>query len=83
MVRLHCDAGVELRVCNDCEPLSTAEFDQVSQRFYRVPGSGGTGSGLGLSIVTRIVELHGAAFDAAPAEGGRGFCARVVFPQIA
>ena len=33
---------------------------QVFERFYRVPGSPPGGSGLGLSIVQRVAELHSA-----------------------
>ena len=72
--------AIELEICNDCEPLSADEFRQVTQRFYRVPGSAGLGAGLGLSIVTRIADQHGAKFEAGPADNGRGFCARVNFP---
>ena len=76
-------AGVSLKVCNDCEPLSPQEHARLGERFYRVPGSAGQGAGLGLSIVSRIAELHGAVLVTGPAEGGRGFCARVSFPQPA
>lgn len=71
-----------LEICNDCEPLSAKEHTQLGERFYRVPGSAGQGAGLGLSIVGRIAELHGAALVTGPGEGGRGFCARVNFPQV-
>jgi two-component system sensor histidine kinase QseC len=32
--------------------------DRIFDRFYRIPGVKQTGSGLGLSIVKRIVEIH-------------------------
>jgi signal transduction histidine kinase len=32
--------------------------DRVFDRFYRVPGSEQVGSGLGLSIVKRVTEIH-------------------------
>lgn len=73
--------GLVLEICNDCEPLSTSEHDQLGERFYRVPGSAGLGAGLGLSIVSRIVELHDARLQTGPGQQGRGFCARVSFPQ--
>ncbi len=53
------DDEVRLTIDNDCEPLSEAEFAQLGRRFYRVPGSEGVGSGLGLSIVARIAERCG------------------------
>ena len=37
------------------------------------------GSGLGLSIVWRIAELHRATVTAEANPGGRGSCFRVVF----
>lgn len=33
--------------------------DKVFERFYRVPGQQGPGSGLGLSLVARLAALHG------------------------
>jgi two-component system, OmpR family, sensor kinase len=77
------EKGVTLSICNDCEPLSANEFGQITERFYRVPGSTGVGTGLGLSIVSRIVEMHQAEFTARPGGGGRGFCVEVRFPQLA
>ncbi len=71
---------VALSICNDCRPLSAREFERVGERFYRVPGSAGVGAGLGLSIVRRIAEGHGARFSAGPSRDGGGFCARVSFP---
>jgi signal transduction histidine kinase len=34
-------------------------LEHLFQRFYRVPGQGGSGSGLGLFICKQIVEAHG------------------------
>jgi len=72
--------GAYFTLCNDCEPLAADEFGRIAQRFYRVPGSVGLGAGLGLSIVSRIADQHGAAFNATSGETGEGFCARVSFP---
>lgn len=71
--------AVEFSVSNDCDPLSEDEFDRLAQRFFRVPGSPGSGAGLGLSIVERVVALHGAQLSAGPRAGGRGFVVRVRF----
>lgn len=52
----------------------------VWERFHRVLGTGEEGSGLGLSIVKRIAELHEAEAMLKEGEGGKGLCAVVVFP---
>ena len=78
-IRLEAESAVSLTICNDCEPLSSAEHEQLGERFYRVPGSAGLGAGLGLSIANRIAELHGATIVTGPGERERGFCARVRF----
>ncbi len=79
-VRLQEAGELSLEICNDCEPLSPAEHEQLSERFYRVPGSAGLGAGLGLSIATRIADLHAARIATGPGNQGRGFCVRVSFP---
>lgn len=82
-VQLALSPGPVLSICNDCEPLSKAEFASLSKRFYRVPGSEGLGAGLGLSIANRVAELHGASLQVGPQCGERGFCVRVNFSQVA
>lgn len=79
-LRLEHAHTVRLEISNDCAPLTGEQFEQIRGRFYRVPGSAGQGAGLGLSIVERIAELHGAAFTAGPRENGSGFCARLELP---
>jgi two-component system sensor histidine kinase QseC len=39
--------------------MSQANMDRLGERFFRVPGSAESGSGLGWSIVRRIAEAHG------------------------
>lgn len=36
------DDGVTLRVRNDCEAIGPQHFEQLLQRFFRIPGSAGT-----------------------------------------
>lgn len=78
-VTLDGNGEVELAVSNDCPPLSDSEFQQVAERFYRVPGQEAPGAGLGLSIVRRIAELHGARLSTGPAGEQGGFVVRVFF----
>ncbi len=53
--------GVEMILSNTAERIPQKELEQVFNQFYRVEKSRSTalgGSGLGLTIVKRIVELH-------------------------
>jgi two-component system sensor histidine kinase QseC len=59
--------------------IASDERARVVDRFYRLCGSGETGSGLGLSIVAKVAELHGARLELLDGPGGKGLRARVVF----
>ena len=74
-----CDPAPSQMVENDCHAISEQEWKLVMQRFYRVPGSQGDGSGLGMSIVQRICELHGAQLRVGKRASGDGFSVSVVF----
>jgi signal transduction histidine kinase len=81
-VRIYLRAGeqVGLAITNECPILSPREFGRICERFYRAPGSSGQGAGLGLSIVSRIAEQHGARMSVGPGDSGQGFCVRLEFP---
>jgi two-component system sensor histidine kinase QseC len=50
-----------LLVVEDGGPgLATADAERLGERFFRVMGTGASGSGLGWSIVRRIAAAHGA-----------------------
>lgn len=74
--------GVLLRVRDQGPGIAASERQRVLERFYRIDGVSGEGSGLGLSIVKRIVELHGAAIRLEPGVGGRGLSVEVAFPAL-
>jgi signal transduction histidine kinase len=76
-IRVANDDGVALSICNDCRPLPSEELARVGDRFYRVPGSPGPGAGLGLSIIERIAEHHGARFAVDTSDTGTVFCATI------
>lgn len=61
---------VVLSVADDGPGIPPEERERVFDRFYRATGSDQRGSGLGLSIVKRIVELHGGAVELGGGEGG-------------
>lgn len=75
---------VALTVSDDGPGIPPDQREQVLQRFHRLAGQDIQGSGLGLSIVARIAELHGARLslgDGLPnPQGSQGLCVRVDFP---
>lgn len=72
--------GVVLEVQDTGPGIASAEREQVLQRFYRITGSGEEGSGLGLSIVSRIAQLHGARLELHDNEVGGGLLVKVIWP---
>jgi signal transduction histidine kinase len=73
--------GINLEVRDTGPGIPEAERKQVLQRFYRITGSREEGSGLGLSIVRRIAELHGAKLELTDNESGQGLLVRVIWPN--
>jgi two-component system sensor histidine kinase TctE len=60
--------------------VSPADRELVFERFFRVLGTGGDGSGLGLSIVREIAALHRGRVSYSPAPAGQGSIFRIDFP---
>jgi len=82
-VLVACGAGPDgpwLSVADDGPGVPEAERDAIFQRFYRLPGNHGRGSGIGLSLVAAIARLHGARIGTAGGLAGRGFAVHVAFP---
>jgi signal transduction histidine kinase len=51
---------------------------KIFERFYRVPGAGGTGSGLGLAVANEFVGWHGGCIEVESIEGqGSTFTVRL------
>ena len=72
--------GLTCLSVNDNGPgIPEAELTRVSERFYRPIGTSASGSGLGLSIVNRIAEIHGASLRIAPQNEGKGLSVTVIF----
>jgi two-component system, OmpR family, sensor histidine kinase QseC len=71
--------GVEFTVDDEGPGIAPENREKVFERFFRVPGSVASGSGLGLSIVQRIVEIHRGHITVEEGEGGRGTRMRVTF----
>ncbi|MDQ2820108.1 MAG: ATP-binding protein [Pseudomonadota bacterium] len=74
--------GISFLDVSDTGPgIPPAMQERVFERFFRLAGAQLPGSGLGLSIVRRIAERHGAQVTLGPRLHGTGLCVRVVFPS--
>lgn len=78
------DTGYEhgaacLSVSDNGPGIPEPERARVSERFYRPLGTQASGSGLGLSIVRRIAEIHDATLHLAPSSAGQGLRVTVAF----
>jgi len=70
-----------LSVTDNGPGIPAEELDKVAERFYRPLGTSASGSGLGLSIVKRIAEVHAASLQLARAQTGTGLSVKVAFKQ--
>jgi two-component system sensor histidine kinase QseC len=73
---------LELSVSDSGPGIAAEDLALVFNRFYRgTSQSGVVGSGLGLSIVRRIAEIHGAEVRLDSPPTGQGLRVRVEFPS--
>lgn len=76
------DSSLRLAVRDQGMGMDEKEVKQLFTRFYRTRGavaSGETGTGIGLSIVKQIVELHGGQVEV-QSRPGAGSCFTIVLP---
>lgn len=59
--------------------LPADELAKISQRFYRALGTSASGSGLGLSIVQRIADIHQAQLRIETGRSGAGLSITLIF----
>jgi two-component system sensor histidine kinase TctE len=79
-----------LTVADDGRGIPLAERERVLQRFRRGTSADSSdaaakrslGSGLGLSIVSRIVEVHGGRMQLDDGNDGRGLTVRIHLPGV-
>ncbi len=71
---------VVIDVIDDGSGIPAERRAQVFARFHREDG-GGEGYGLGLSIVQRAAQLHGATIELLDSPFGRGLRVRVTIPR--
>ncbi|WP_042272703.1 ATP-binding protein [Paraburkholderia heleia] len=81
-VVVKCDDGSPtLRVCDTGPGIAVEDRERVWERFYRGSGHGASGSGLGLSIVSRIAGQHQAVVALDSGADGKGLNVRFRFPR--
>lgn len=75
------DRVICLTVVDSGHGLPQEQLQRLGERFSRLSRPSGEGSGLGLSIVKRIVELHGAQIAFEGRSDGPGLSVRIEFPD--
>lgn len=70
-----------LNVADDGIGINPQDHGRIFDRFFRVAGTGTTGSGLGLSIVRNIADLHKASISISKGIGGNGTSFQVRFQK--
>lgn len=71
-----------LTVADDGPGVPLEQRELLGQRFHRFGPQTAEGVGLGLSIVRRIAELHGAELTFGEGLGGRGLGVRVALARV-
>lgn len=74
------DGKIRLAVSDQGPGIPEHERERVLSRFTRLAGSTASGSGLGLSIVHRIAQLHGATLTLQDGPGEYGLSVCVTLP---
>ncbi|MCK5719455.1 MAG: sensor histidine kinase N-terminal domain-containing protein [Thiomargarita sp.] len=70
------------RIIDTGKGISTAQLEHIFERFYRGEHQNIQGSGLGLSIVKRIAELHHLKLEVINATDGGGLEIQIAFQQL-
>ncbi len=73
---------VVLSVDDSGPGLEDADRDRLGERFFRLPGSLESGSGLGWSIVRRIAAVHGLKVTVSRSEELGGLAVGVIFDDL-
>jgi two-component system sensor histidine kinase QseC len=76
-------AELALRIDDSGPGMTDEDIQRIGERFFRVVGSGQSGSGLGWSIVQRIAAVHGAALIVSRSSALGGLAVEVIWPAPA
>ena len=72
--------AVRISVVDNGPGIAAEHQEQLFDRFYRVPGAGRRGTGIGLAIALQYAEHHGGTVTCESAPGA-GAAFRVIIPQ--
>lgn len=75
----HAEQRAYLSIEDQGSGIPAAQHDKIFDRFYRLADAVSSGSGLGLSIVQQIVELHHAQISLTQGRQQQGACFTVTF----
>lgn len=76
------DGSAVVTVVDQGPGIPAEQREDLGRRFHRLMGTQTSGSGLGLSIVKRIAELHGGTIAFGETESGVGLAVEVTLPAI-
>ena len=71
---------IVLRIADNGIGIPAELEERVFERFFRIPGTEQSGSGLGLSIVKRVLALHGGDVGLSMGLKQRGLAVNLIFP---
>ena len=77
------DKRVRLSVSDSGPGIAPELRQRALDRFYRVPGQSQNGSGLGLSIVKTVADMHGAVLSLEAGAKGQGLVVNLDFADVA
>lgn len=75
-------AGVALEIVDEGPGIPAPKREQVWERFARLNGRGEGGTGLGMAIVARIVDRHGASVRLGAGPDGCGLKVTLDLPRM-
>lgn len=81
----HVDSLCLIEVIDDGPGVPVAAQDRIFKLFQTATAAERGGSGIGLALTKRVVEVHGGRIELDspwPAGGGRGACFRICWPRF-
>jgi signal transduction histidine kinase len=80
---LHDDSYCDIRVIDDGPGVAASAQDRIFKLFQTATAAQRGGSGIGLALTKRLVEVHGGTIAiVSPVAGGRGSCFHIRWPRF-